>query len=522
MPVASTRSVALNGIDGHVIEVEADVSQNLPGFVLIGLPDTSLGEAKERVRLAASNSGCALTDRKLTVNLSPAALPKHGSGFDLAIAIASLAAAGQVPGESISGVVHLGELRLDGRLRPAVGVLPAVLAAKRAGMRTVMVPHENQAEAELVVGMRVVGVRTLRDAANWHGASVPEPATVRTTAVSEPDAMPQPSKSEQETAQEDGDLSDVVGNAEAIEALIVAAAGGHNLWMLGPPGSGKTMLARRLRGILPDLTPESALEVSCIRSLSGSAPRGSLEHRPPFESPHHTATAAALLGGGSTIIRPGAAAKAAHGVLFLDEAPEFSPTVLDSLRQPLESGLITIHRARATATFPGNFQLVLAANPCPCGNYGVRDGDCACPVAQRRRYLARISGPLRDRIDIQLAVQRITAAQLRLADELPRIHSVDARARIQRARTLAAARLRDTPWQRNAQVAGAWLRHPDNRPTRQEIALLDDALERGLITMRGFDRVLRLAWSLADLEQVPSPNRQHISQALYLRRGVAG
>ncbi|HEU4808564.1 MAG TPA: YifB family Mg chelatase-like AAA ATPase, partial [Homoserinimonas sp.] len=376
MVIGRTSAVALLGLTGSVVSVEADISSNLPKLVLIGLPDTALGEARDRVWAAATNSGCPLPNRRLTVNLSPAALPKQGSGFDLAIAVAALAAAGSVDPQSVESVVHLGELGLDGRLRPINGVLPAVLAAARAGATTVMVPAGNEGEAALVPGIRVAGVASLRDAAIWHGGAF-EPIPV--------DVIVRPEAAALES--EPPDLADVVGNDDAVQAMLVAAAGGHHVFLLGPPGAGKTMLAARLPGLLPDLSTESALEVSSVRSLSGLPVGAGLVTRPPLEAPHHTASAAALIGGGTGIIRPGAAARAAHGVLFLDEAPEFHSNVLDALRQPLESGVISIHRANAVAYFPGRFQLVMAANPCPCGQYGSRDSDCACPPHSRRRYL---------------------------------------------------------------------------------------------------------------------------------------
>ncbi|WP_394552363.1 YifB family Mg chelatase-like AAA ATPase [Agromyces sp. MMS24-JH15] len=512
MPVARTRAIALLGLTGSVVEVEADLSSQLPAFVIIGLPDAALGEARERVRSAAVNAGCPLPQRRLTVNLSPAALPKHGSGFDLAIAVACLASAGQIDPLAIESTVHLGELGLDGRLRPIDGILPAVLAAARAGHETVMVPAANVAEASLVPGVRVVGATSLLDAAIHHGGRfAPVPVEQVPLAV-RPDG---------EGGTAAGDLADVAGNAEAIEALLVAAAGGHHVFLAGPPGAGKTMLASRLPGLLPDLLPEAALEVASLRSLSGQPPGGSLSVRPPYEAPHHTATAAAMVGGGSRLIRPGAAARASHGVLFLDEAPEFAASVLDVLRQPLESGTISIHRANAVATFPARFQLVLAANPCPCGEWGVRDTECTCAPIVRRRYLSRISGPLLDRIDVQLRVPRMTAAMLRVAAERPGLSTAEARDRVSRARSIAGERLAQTPWRTNAEVPGPWLRHGDRRLGSRATAPVDRALERGVITMRGYDRVLKVAWTMSDLEGTERPDAAAVGRALYLRKGLA-
>lgn len=514
-----SRSVALSGLTGAIVDIEADIGDGIPAFSLIGLPDASLGESRGRVRSAAANSGCPIPNRRITVNLSPAALPKHGSAFDLGIALAALAAAGVVDAGSVARVVHVGELGLDGAVRAVPGVLPAVLAARAAGAPTVMVPSASIAEAELVDGIEVIGVGSLRAAAVRHGADLSLEAEPfeRTpldgqTVEAEDDGG----------ASADAELADVVGNEEAVEALVVAAAGGHHLFMVGPPGAGKTMLAARLPAILPDLDVEAALEVACIRSLGGATVRG-LPTRPPFEAPHHTASAVSLVGGGSGVIRPGAISRAAHGVLFLDEAPELSRVALDALRQPLESGQITVHRAGAVATFPANAQLVLAANPCPCGRQDDDQGSCTCSPIVRRRYLARLSGPLLDRVDLQIRVRRITAAAMRAADGRGRLDSARAAASVSAARAAARERLARTPWRRNAEVSGRWLRGGDGgvRLPASVTSALDRALERGAITMRGYDRVLRVAWTAADLAGATTPAAEHVGFALGLRSAVA-
>jgi magnesium chelatase family protein len=505
--VARTWSVSLVGVEGELVEVEADLSNQTPEFKIIGLPDKALGEAARRVHNACANSGVPLPRRRLTVNLSPASLPKQGSGFDVAIAIACLATETAMDASSLASTVHLGELGLDGRLRPVPGVLPAVLAARRSGRSRVVVSWANREEAALVGGIEVVGAINLAQVLALHGAE-----------VEVPDDEPVEVPDDDGPAEQSPDLADVIGQRDAVEALVVAAAGGHHLMMCGPPGAGKTMLARRLPGILPELDDRAALASASIRSLSG-ARVVDLSRIPPFEAPHHSASTAALVGGGSRTVRPGAIARATEGVLFLDEAGEFAASALDALRQPLENGSITIHRSGASASFPARFQLVLATNPCPCGDYGIRGGTCTCPPAAIRRYLGRLSGPLLDRIDIELTLARVSVAQRE--QDAATTTTAEARARVAEARSRTAHRLAETPWRLNADVPGAWLREGPGAPPAEVRRPLDAALHRGALTLRGYDRVLRVAWSLADLAGRPRLSADDIGRALYLKKGLA-
>lgn len=504
-----TTAVALVGLSGHLVEVEAHLAASVPGFTLVGLPDTSLAESRDRVRAAVVSSGVPWPQRRITVNLSPASLPKAGSGFDLAVAVATLAGAGVCDPRSVAGSTHLGELGLDGRLRPVRGVLPAVAASVAAGRTAVVVPFGNLEEARLVPGAEVVGAVTLRDVLRRHGADLEPDDHAPVPVVAEQGAAP---------PEQPADLADVLGQEDARWALEVAAAGGHHLLMVGPPGTGKTMLAARLPGLLPDLEESEAVEVTAVHSVSGTfRPGDGLVRRPPFEDPHHTATPAAVVGGGSGLPRPGAASRAHRGVLFLDEAPEFSPRVLQTLRQPLEQGELVIHRAAGAARFPARFQLVLAANPCPCGRAAGKGIGCTCTSLERRRYFARLSGPLLDRVDVQVEVLPVTRV-VRSPDGAGEATATVA-ARVREARARARRRLAGTPWRGNAEVPGAWLR----RQTGVPVGVLDRALDRGVLSLRGVDRVLRVAWTLADLAGHDAPGQDEVGQALLLRtRGQVG
>lgn len=500
MALGRAYSVGVRGLDAVLVEIEADISGGLPGVHLVGLPDAALQESRDRVRAAITNCGSEWPQSRLTLALSPATMPKAGSAYDIAIAVAVLSAKMKDPWPMLEKAVLLGELALDGRVRPVAGVLPAVLAAHREGRPTVVVPVDNMAEAALVSGIEVLGVRTLGHLQAWLNGDArleDEPATaaIETQPVAE--------------------LAEVVGQFQARYAVEVAAAGAHNLVLTGPPGVGKTMLAQRLPGLLPPLSDAEALEVTAIHSVAGllttSAP---LITRPPFVAPHHTSSTAALVGGGSGLARPGAVSRAHRGVLFLDEYAEFGAKALEALRTPLEDGEIRLARRDGVARYPARFQLILAANPCPCAPADSRD--CTCAAAEKRRYQGKLSGPLLDRVDITVAMDPVRSGAI--SGEQGGESTDTVRARVAAARAAAAERWAPYRVLTNAEVSGPLLRRRFRLP-EHVMAPLTSALDRGSLSIRGMDRTLRVAWSLADLAGRSMPDFDDVTIALSFRHG---
>ncbi|GGK49496.1 YifB family Mg chelatase-like AAA ATPase [Streptomyces flaveus] len=529
MGFARTCSVALVGVEGVVVEVQADLEPGIAAFTLVGLPDKSLSESRDRVRAAVVNSGGEWPQKKLTVGLSPASVPKCGSGFDLAVACAVLGASERIDPRVLPDIVMIGELGLDGRVRPVRGVLPAVLAAADAGYEQVVVPECAAAEASLVPGVSVLGVRSLRqliavltdepvpdEEPDEQGRPDPLLAGLRMPGTGAATGMHSMGAAQHDHGH---DLADVVGQLSARTAVEIAAAGGHHLFLEGPPGAGKTMLAERLPAILPPLGRQESLEVTAVHSVAGLLPPGKpLIDVPPYCAPHHSATMQSLVGGGQGVARPGAVSLSHRGVLFLDETPEFSSRALDALRQPLEAGHVVIARTAGVVRFPARFLMVLAANPCPCGRFSQTGNSCECSTPMIRRYQARLSGPLLDRVDLRVEVGRVTRSALVEAGTRGDSTSTVAD-RVRAARERAAARLTGTPWRTNSEVPGRELRSR----WYASIGAMDEAersLERGLLTARGLDRVLRVAWTIADLVGHDRPDATDVARALQLRTGV--
>lgn len=501
--LAKVSSGAVIGIDAYVVDVEVDISAGLPSFTTVGLPEAAVKESKERVKAAIQNSGYPFPDDRITINLAPADVRKEGTGLDLPIAMGILAALNIVPGDLLSGYVMLGELSLDGRIKPVRGALPAALTAKRSGYAGIMVPRENSREAAVVQNISVLPVTHLAQVVDFYrGLGNISPAKAG------PGEFPSPSPDYAD------DFADVMGQEHVKRALEVAAAGAHNLLMIGPPGSGKTMLARRIPSILPPMTFEESLETTRIYSVAGGLERGQalVTHR-PFRSPHHTISNAGLIGGGR-IPRPGEVSLAHNGVLFLDELPEFKKNVLEVLRQPLEDLSVTISRVNATLTYPASFMLISAMNPCPCGYHGDAAHECRCSPTQIDRYLSRISGPLLDRIDIHVEVPAVPYQDL--AGGKGGESSAAIRARVSAAREVQTLRFRRSGVHCNAQMGSRHLRRCCALDG-DAAALLEAAVNRLGLSARAYHRILKIGRTIADLAGAESMRIDHLSEAIQYR-----
>ena len=501
--LARAKSGVIIGVEAFPIEVEVDVSPGLPGFNMVGLPEGAVKESRERVKAAIKNCGYPFPTQRVTVNLAPADIKKDGTGLDLPIACAILAVQGIVPKDAVSAYCLIGELSLDGTVKSSRGVLPLSISSRNWGLRGLVVPEPNGSEAAVVKGAEVYPVTHLSQVVEFLSGRLD---------VASPRVEIDGAGSQEGTACED--FNDIIGQEHAKRALEVAAAGGHNVIMIGPPGSGKTMLARRLPGILPPLTFEEALETTTIYSVAGKLPPGCpLIYSRPFCSPHHTISDAGLIGGGA-IPRPGQVSLAHNGVLFLDELPEFKKNVLEGLRQPMEDGVVTISRVSLTLTFPARFMLVAAQNPCPCGHYGDPANSCSCLPSQVMRYRNKVSGPLLDRIDIQLEVPAVPYSDLGAGRRGDPSHAI--RKRVTRAREIQQARFDGVGIHCNAQMGS---RHLEAfcRLSGEGKGFLQDVASRLNLSARAYHRVMKIARTIADLEGAAEIDTTHLAEAVQYR-----